>query len=132
MDDDRGTGTPGTGRRGVLKGLLAVGSAAPIAGLLSQTGAQAAPCQPNQERASQARVSQARASLTSQQLAGQRVIYSYPGLTAPAALLRAIAGGQAAGVIFFSDNISSEAQIGSAIAQLVERRRKARWLLRCC
>jgi len=92
MDDDRGAGTPGTGRRGVLKGLLAVGSAAPMAGLLSQTGAQAAPVQPGQAWASQVR-----ASLTSQQLAGQRVIYSYPGLTVPAALLQAIAAGQAPG-----------------------------------
>jgi hypothetical protein len=71
MDDDRGAGTPGTGRRGVLKGLLAVGSAAPMAGLLSQTGAQAAPVQPGQARANRARASQERASGTSQQLAGQ-------------------------------------------------------------
>ena len=120
MDDDRGSGTPGTGRRGVLKGLLAVGSAAPIAGLLSQTGAQAVPVQPGQ-----AQISEARASLTSQQLAGQRVIYSYPGLTVPAALLQAIAAGQAAGVIFFGDNISSEAQISSAIAQLVRAQKKS-------
>jgi beta-N-acetylhexosaminidase len=120
MDDDRGAGAPGTGRRGVLKGLLAVGSAAPVAGLLAQTGAQAAPVQPGQ-----AHISQARASLTSQQLAGQRVIYSYPGLTVPAALLQVIAAGQAAGIIFFGDNISSEAQISSAIAQLVRAQKKS-------
>jgi beta-N-acetylhexosaminidase len=120
MDDDRDAGAPGTGRRGVLKGLLAVGSAAPIAGLLSQTGAQAAPVQPNRAQASQER-----ASLTSQQRAGQRVIYSYPGLTVPAALLQAIATGQAAGVIFFGGNISSQAQIRSAIAQLVRAQKKS-------
>jgi beta-N-acetylhexosaminidase len=120
MDDDRGAGTPGTGRRGVLKGLLAVGSAAPMSGLLSQTGAQAAPVRPGQAWASPVR-----ASLTSQQLAGQRVIYSYPGLTVPAALLQAIAAGQAAGVIFFSDNISSRTQIRSAIAQLVRAQKKS-------
>jgi beta-N-acetylhexosaminidase len=65
------------------------------------------------------------ASLTSQQLAGQRVVYSYPGLTVPAALRRAIAAGQAAGVIFFSDNISSQTQIRSAIAQLVRAQKKS-------
>jgi beta-N-acetylhexosaminidase len=57
-------------------------------------------------------------ALTARQLAGQRVIYSYPGLTPPPALLTAISAGQAAGVIFFGDNISSETQIASVTAQL--------------
>ena len=56
--------------------------------------------------------------LTRRQLAGQRVIYSYQGLTPPPALLSAIRAGQAAGVIFFSDNISGEAQISGVISQL--------------
>src|SRR4051812_40596344 len=46
-------------------------------------------------------------ALTPRQLAGQRVIYSYPGLTPPASLLEHIRKGEAAGVIFFSDNVSS-------------------------
>lgn len=58
------------------------------------------------------------ASLTDQQLAGQRVIYSYPGLTPPASLLSALSSGQAAGVIFFGENISSESQIAGVIDQL--------------
>ncbi|WP_405163852.1 beta-N-acetylhexosaminidase [Nocardia sp. NBC_01499] len=58
------------------------------------------------------------AGLTPQQLAGQRVIYSYPGLTPPPALLDAIRAGQAAGVIFFGENISSAAQIADVIGQL--------------
>ncbi len=37
----------------------------------------------------------------------------------PAALLQAITAGQAAGVIFFGGNISSETQIASVIEQLV-------------
>ena len=53
-----------------------------------------------------------------QQLAGQRVIYSYPGLTPPASLISLIQHGEAAGVIFFGQNISSEAQIAGVIRQL--------------
>ena len=56
--------------------------------------------------------------LSAAQLAGQRVIYSYPGLTPPASLLRWIKEGEVGGVIFFSQNISSEAQIASVIAEL--------------
>lgn len=58
------------------------------------------------------------AALSLQQLAGQRVIYSYRGLTPPASLLRLIRLGEAAGVIFFSGNISSLAQIRGVIQQL--------------
>ncbi|MGH3067633.1 MAG: glycoside hydrolase family 3 N-terminal domain-containing protein [Streptosporangiaceae bacterium] len=56
--------------------------------------------------------------LSDTQLAGQRVIYSYPGLTPPPALLRAIRRGQAAGVIFFAGNISSPAQLAAVSRQL--------------
>src|SRR5215472_14513722 len=49
--------------------------------------------------------------LTDRQLAGQRVIYSYSGLTPPAELFAKIRAGQVAGVIFFSGNISSTAQL---------------------
>lgn len=60
------------------------------------------------------------ASLTPEQQAGQRVIYSYSGTTVPQAILDAIAGGKAAGVIFFGDNISSLNQISSVCEQLNE------------
>lgn len=56
--------------------------------------------------------------LTALELAGQRVIYSYKGLTPPASLLRAIRAGQAAGVLFFSDNISSRSQLKAVAGQL--------------
>jgi beta-N-acetylhexosaminidase len=56
--------------------------------------------------------------LSLRQLAGQRVIYSYRGLTPPVSLLRAIRAGRAAGVIFFGDNISSRTQIRAVIAEL--------------
>ena len=57
-------------------------------------------------------------ALTDRQLAGQRVIYSYSGLTPPARLLRRIRHGQAAGVIFFSQNIASRAQLRQVAAEL--------------
>jgi beta-N-acetylhexosaminidase len=52
------------------------------------------------------------------QLAGQRVIYSYSGLTPPTSLLTLIRHGEAAGVIFFGQNISNRAQISAVIRTL--------------
>jgi beta-N-acetylhexosaminidase len=57
-------------------------------------------------------------ALTPEQMAGQRVIYSYPGDTPPPQLLDLISHGDVGGVIFFSQNISSTAQITSVISQL--------------
>jgi beta-N-acetylhexosaminidase len=56
--------------------------------------------------------------LSAAQLSGQRVIYSYSGLTPPANLLRWIRDGEVGGVAFFGPNISSRAQIASVIAEL--------------
>jgi beta-N-acetylhexosaminidase len=56
--------------------------------------------------------------LSPAQLAGQRVIYSYTGLTPPASLLRWIRAGKVGGVIFFSGNISSQAQLAGVTAEL--------------
>ena len=61
---------------------------------------------------------EAAAALSNLQLAGQRVISSYPGLTPPQSLFNDITAGQTAGVIFFGENISSDAQIASVISQL--------------
>jgi beta-N-acetylhexosaminidase len=58
--------------------------------------------------------------LTPRQRAGQRIIYSYPGLTPPDSLLKAIRAGEVAGVIFFGENISDTDQITASVAQLVE------------
>jgi beta-N-acetylhexosaminidase len=58
--------------------------------------------------------------LTNTQLAGQRVIYSYTGLTPPARLITLIKKGDVAGVIFFSNNISSLSQI-TAVAKQLQR-----------
>jgi len=56
--------------------------------------------------------------LDSYQLAGQRVIYSYTGLTPPASLVWAIRHGRVAGVIFFSDNVGSNAHIKAVVKEL--------------
>jgi len=58
------------------------------------------------------------AGLSAQQLAGQRVVYSYAGLNPPASLISLIEHGEAAGVIFFGQNISSKAQIAAVIKRL--------------
>ncbi len=87
----------------------------------ARPAAPRAPASPPAPRsAASARTSTAPAlpALSPQQLAGQRVIYSYPGLTPPASLISLIQHGEAAGVIFFGQNISSEAQIAGVIKQL--------------
>jgi beta-N-acetylhexosaminidase len=113
----------GADRRRVLKNALVLGAAAPVVGVLPGTRAPAVRAQASAVRA-QASAVRARA-LSSAQLAGQRVVYSYPGLTVPSALLAAISAGRAAGVIFFGANISSDAQIASVIGQLVQAQRQS-------
>jgi beta-N-acetylhexosaminidase len=56
--------------------------------------------------------------MSASQLAGQRVIYSYPGPTPPASLLRIIRQGQAAGVMFFGSNYRSSAQFRAVVREL--------------
>ena len=57
-------------------------------------------------------------TLDAYQLAGQRVIYSYKGLTPPANLLWAIRHGRVAGVIFFTDNVGSNAHIEAIVKEM--------------
>ena len=59
------------------------------------------------------------AKLSPEQLAGQRVIYSFNGQRAPAGLLNLIRHGDVGGVIFFSFNISSQAQLSGVISQMI-------------
>jgi beta-N-acetylhexosaminidase len=61
-------------------------------------------------------------ALTPRQLAGQRVIYSYTGLTVPDSLLAQIRAGLAGGVIFYGDNISSLSQITATVKELEKAR----------
>ncbi len=59
-----------------------------------------------------------RSALSDKQLAGERVIYSYSGLTPPASLISRIESGEAGGVILFKSNISGKAQIKRVMAEL--------------
>lgn len=61
--------------------------------------------------------------LTLRQQAGQRVIYSYPGLTPPPELFAAIRAGEVGGVIFFGENITGTQQIAAVTAQLRDAHR---------
>jgi beta-N-acetylhexosaminidase len=89
------------------RGALAVGAGVVIGGLGLSRAAQAAP-------------EGKPVKLTTAQLAGQRVIFSYPGATPPASLLDQISAGEAGGVIFFGENITSLTQIAGVVAQLSE------------
>ncbi len=89
------------------RGALAVGAGTVIGGLGLAGTANAA-------------VTSTPARLSPQQLAGQRVIFSYAGLTPPASLLEQISAGVAGGVIFFGANITSLEQIAAVCAQLKE------------
>lgn len=84
--------------------LLALGAAGGLSMALSAT----------KQRRARALVT----TLSTRQLAGERVIYSYPGLVPPASLLRAIRAGAAAGVILFSSNIVSASQFKRVADQL--------------
>src|SRR3954451_10641212 len=99
-------------RRTFLTRLAALAAAMPCAGALA--GASLATMRPPVGAARGA----TRAGLSRRQLAGQRVIYSFPGVTVPDALLRAIAAGEAAGVIFFGENIAGDAQLAAVVRQL--------------
>jgi beta-N-acetylhexosaminidase len=105
---------------------FALGSlAATAAGTVVDTGTAAAARTASASAVRQAALQQAASpdaavvsGLSARQVAGQRVIYSYSGLTPPASLLSLIRAGDAAGVVFFSDNISSHAQIAAVIRTL--------------
>jgi beta-N-acetylhexosaminidase len=106
-------------------GLAAVGATAVACASSGPAGGSASlPASPGATRAagSQAptpspQATQA-AGLSPAQLAGQRVIFSYAGQRPPAALLSLIAHGEVAGVIFFSGNVASAAQLSGVIRQL--------------
>lgn len=106
-------------RRTFLKRLAALGLAAPCAGAFA--GVRTALARPLDGAAR----FQAPAGQSSRQLAGQRVIYSYPGLTVPDALLQAITAGEAAGVIFFGENIASDDQLAAAVGQLRQAQQRS-------
>jgi beta-N-acetylhexosaminidase len=103
------TGHTGPSRRTLLASMAGMGLAG-LTGFPRQGGTTRAVAGP---------------ALTNQQLAGQRVISSYPGLTPPASLFSDITAGNTAGVIFFGENISSLAQIAGVVTQLRQARAKS-------
>ncbi len=110
-------------RRTFLKKLMALGAAVPFAGTFERI--QSAVAGPMTGSATFAAPLRAQASLSSRQRAGQRVIYSYPGLTVPQALLDKIAAGEVGGVIFFGENVQSSTQIANVTAQLREAQQRS-------
>ena len=118
MAEQQENAGPAAGRRSVLKSALVLGAAAPLAGGLSAARAATAGRTTPAGRVPSRGAAPAQ-GLSSKQLAGQRVIFSYSGLTVPSLLLTHISKGEAAGVIFFGGNISSDSQIASVIGQLV-------------
>jgi beta-N-acetylhexosaminidase len=97
------------------RGAILAGSAAVAAGLTA-----AGPAHAEGHSAYRAK---RRPILLPEQLAGQRVIYSYHGLTPPQSLLDLIRAGQVGGVIFFGENISGLTQIASVVQQLNDARK---------
>ena len=101
--------------------LLAAALAMAACGVVAHGTAQTSPVPDKVGRAHVVRrpaLRTARRAPTVDELAGERIIYSYAGLKPPASLLAAIRAGQAAGVIFFGPNISSRAQLHGVIDQL--------------
>lgn len=66
--------------------------------------------------------------LAPRQLAGQRIVCGFDGTRAPASLRRVISAGELGGVILFSDNVRSRAQVArlSAALQSTQRPRGLR------
>src|SRR2546430_17037782 len=58
-----------------------------------------------------------RPAMSARMFAGQRIIYSYSGLTPPAGLLQRIEAGEAAGVIFFAGENPRAAAATPALKQ---------------
>jgi beta-N-acetylhexosaminidase len=120
------TGVSGSRRRffyPAVAGVLALGLLAACSSSAPPKDQPSKPSQPSPTSSAQVGSAGGQAvtalpELSLAQMAGQRVIYSYTGLTPPASLLSSIRNGEAGGVIFFSQNISSQAQIASVIAEL--------------
>ncbi|MHB1592548.1 MAG: glycoside hydrolase family 3 N-terminal domain-containing protein, partial [Streptosporangiaceae bacterium] len=92
----------------------AAGSAGAVRAVSPAIGLRPGAVSPSAAGLAAARAAVGKLSLT--QLAGQRVIYSYSGLTPPAGLLGLISHGEVAGVIFFADNIGPN--FASAVREL--------------
>ncbi len=111
---------PAIDNRGVSRRGLLVGSAAVLAGvgLMKPVGAFAA----DATGVAAQTTGTATSGLSPAQQVGQRVIWSYPGLTPPQVLLDAIRAGLVGGVIFFGENINRKdrSQIQAVTRELAQ------------
>jgi beta-N-acetylhexosaminidase len=109
---------------GPVAGTLRSADGRSASGLTSQAGNAAASGTSTRKAAADPAAAQSpeaalAATLSPAQLAGQRVIYSYSGLTPPSALLKLIRHGEVGGVIFFGSNFANPTQFTAAVAKLV-------------
>jgi beta-N-acetylhexosaminidase len=112
---------PEIDQRGVSRRSVLVGGAALFVGAGLMKPARALAAGPT--GAASATMGAQTFGLSAAQQAGQRVIWSYPGLTPPQALFDAIRAGLVGGVIFFGENISRPSypsQIQAVTAQLAQ------------
>jgi beta-N-acetylhexosaminidase len=111
---------PGIDNRSVRRRSLLVGGAALLAGAGAMEPGRALAAGPS-GGAGQMRGCEP-FGLSPAQQAGQRVIWSYPGLTPPQALLDAIRAGLVGGVIFFGENINrgDRGQIQAVTSELAQ------------
>lgn len=96
---------------------LAVGACGSVTGTTSSTQAGSQRLQQGAVAARTRAVRLAR-RLTAAQLAGQRIVYAYSGVTPPKSLLALIRNGEAAGVILFGPNFASRARARGAIEEM--------------
>ena len=121
------------GLKSPWRALVLIGLAAAVVGVLAVASGAfnetqhgqaigSARSTPTTRQLSHAQTSPTRASLEARlslaQLAGQRIIYAYSGLTPPQSLLARIRDGEAAGVVFFAPNFSSDVQLRAVIGEL--------------
>ena len=112
---------PEIDQRGVSRRSVLVGGAALFVGAGLMKPARALAAGPT--GAASATMGAQTFGLSAAQQAGQRVIWSYPGLTPPQALFDAIRAGLVGGVIFFGENISRPnypSQIQAVTGQLAQ------------
>lgn len=107
------------GNSGISRRTMLVGGAAVLAGAGLVAPAHASAAAPTRRSASRLRGPH---RLSPAQQAGQRVIWSYPGLTPPQELFDAIRAGLVGGVIFFGENIdrSDRSQIQAVTSELAQ------------
>jgi beta-N-acetylhexosaminidase len=102
---------------------LAAGALGAVSCGGSDSGGAAPP--PSAEATAAATGDDAPTRLTLRQAIGQRMVFAYSGATPPAALVKRIRRGEAAGVVLFSRNVGSVAAVRRQVARLQAIKRPA-------